>query len=359
MKILVDARELTGRSTGVGRYLFELLTRWAARRDHRHDFVLAAHAEPTQARRLGLRVTATGHRAGGTWWEQAVFPGVIRREAPDLLFCPGYTAPVRSKAPIVVTIHDVSFVAHPEWFTLREGLRRRMLTRAAARKAAAILTDSSFSAVEISRRLDVEIDRIHVVPLGVPKRGTSPSAPRTERLVLFAGSVLNRRRLPDLLAAMRLVLPHIRDARLAIAGENRTYPPQDLVEEAERQNIAEAVDVLGYATDEQLDDLYRRARVFVFVSEYEGFGLTPLEALAAGIPPIVADTAVARETCGPAAMYVRPGDVNALADALRTLLLDERARVRILEAAPGVLARYSWDRAADATLRVLERAAGR
>ena len=124
MKILVDARELTGHPTGVGRYLLELLTRWAARPDHGHEFVLTAHDEPPAARRLGLRVLATGHPVGGTWWEQVVLPSVIRRETPDLVFCPAYTAPLRATRPFALTIHDISFVAHPEWFSTREAPTR-------------------------------------------------------------------------------------------------------------------------------------------------------------------------------------------------------------------------------------------
>jgi N-acetylglucosaminyl-diphospho-decaprenol L-rhamnosyltransferase len=84
--------------------------------------------------------------------------------------------------------------------------------------------------------------------------------------------------------------------------------------------------------------------------------LTPLEALASGIPPIVGDTPVAREVCGDAAQFVTPGDVPALADALTTLLLDGDARDRLLARAPAVLARYSWDRAADETLAAVEEA---
>jgi alpha-1,3-rhamnosyl/mannosyltransferase len=126
--------------------------------------------------------------------------------------------------------------------------------------------------------------------------------------------------------------------------------------EADALNIREAVDWIGYADDARLAELYARACVFAFVSDYEGFGLTPLEALAAGVPPVVADTAVAHETCGDAALYVPPGDVEALASALRVLIVDDAVRARLLRAAPSVLARYSWDRAASDTFAVLKQA---
>jgi len=111
--------------------------------------------------------------------------------------------------------------------------------------------------------------------------------------------------------------------------------------------------------DAALASLYRRASVFAFLSEYEGFGLTPLEALADGVPPLVLDTAIARETCGAAARYVAPSASNAdIAAALEDLLTNESARQDVLGHRHQVLARYDWNVAAAATLSVLEEAAG-
>lgn len=353
MKILVDARELGPRPTGVGRYLMQLLQRWAnAKAGQRIEFVIVAPSVGDAGRALGFRTIETGG-ASGTMWEQTRFAAVIRRESPDVLFCPAYTAPLWTTAPRVLTIHDISFSVHPEWFAVREGMRRRVLTKASARSAAAVLTVSEFSAAEIESCYGVARSKIHVIRHGVthlPRR----QAVSQEPLVLFVGSVFNRRHVPELMAATAHLRPHIPGVRLAIVGENRTQPHVDLVGEARMLNVSTAVEWMDYAEDTRLAELYARARAFAFVSDYEGFGLTPLEALAAGVPPVVADTAVARETCGDAALYVRPGDVEALASALRALMLDERLRARLLEAAPSVLARYSWDRAASETLAVLE-----
>lgn len=360
MKILVDARELAGRPTGVGRYLAELLQRWNVPAvTQAHEFVLCAPALPASAHAPSWRTVETGEGPAGTLWEQWTLPRVVSRERPDVLFCPAYTAPLIATVPVVVTIHDISFVAHPEWFTFREGARRRLLTRASARKARGIITVSDFSASEISQAFGIPRSRIHVIRHGVPSRRAGAPLTAREPLVLFVGSVFNRRHVPALMAAMRRILPHVRGARLAIVGENRTQPREDLFALAERLGIADAVEIMDYVPDARLAELYAQARVFVFVSDYEGFGLTPLEALASGVPPIVAETAISHETCGRAAVYVRPGDVEALGTALQTLLTDDRARVQVFEAAPAVLARYSWRHAALATLQVLEQAGRR
>ena len=116
----------------------------------------------------------------------------------------------------------------------------------------------------------------------------------------------------------------------------------------------------SYVDEATLQDLYSRAAVFAFLSEYEGFGLTPLEAMAHGVPPVVLDTEVAREVYGPAARYLRlgPGLSADLGRALVALLTDAGERAPLVEEASRVLSRYDWSRTAAETLSALEEAAG-
>jgi glycosyltransferase involved in cell wall biosynthesis len=223
-----------------------------------------------------------------------------------------------------------------------------------------IFTDSQFSRREIESHLGVSPARIRVIHPGVaaPAR-TEPTVDGREPLVLFVGSLFNRRRLPDLIAAFARATADLPAARLVIVGDNRTWPPQDLAAEAGERGVASRTELLSYVSHERLRTLYARASVFAFLSEYEGFGLTPLEALAAGVPPVVLDTPVAREVYGDAAAFVPPGDIHAAAAALRRFLLDPSSRAGILARAPSVLARYDWNRAAAETLDHLERIAAR
>jgi glycosyltransferase involved in cell wall biosynthesis len=116
--------------------------------------------------------------------------------------------------------------------------------------------------------------------------------------------------------------------------------------------------VRSYVADAELAEAFRRASVFAFLSEYEGFGLPPLEALASGIPVVLLDTPVAREVFGAAARYVPAGDIPAAAAALAELLGSPDAREAVMREAPAVLARYSWPDAARRTMAALESAAG-
>lgn len=356
--IAVDARELLGATTGVGRYLGELLQRWTDRRDAASRRLVLYSPEPlssTFGHGCQVRVIAGGR---GTSWEQMRLRAAVNDDQPDVFFAPAYTAPLGLRVPFAVTIHDVSFSAHPEWFRWREGTRRRFVTRRAARAAGAVLTDSEFSKREIADHYGVDTQRIEVIPPGVPARTSSRSGTR-EPMVLYAGTLFNRRRLPDLITAFARATRDLPLARLVIVGDNRTWPRQDLSAIARAQRVGDRVELRSYVSDEELSSLYARASAFAFLSEYEGFGLTPLEALSAGVPIVVLDTPVAREVYGPAARYVLAGDIAGTAAALTELLAAGPAAARELASAPAVLARYSWDIAAARTLDAIERLAPR
>jgi glycosyltransferase involved in cell wall biosynthesis len=348
LKIAIDASELHGKPTGVGRYLSKLLDTWkelpAAAG---HEFVLFAPAPEEHA---------------GTAWQQLTLPRLIRGAQADVFFAPGYSAPLRCPVPMVVAVHDVSFCAHPEWFGWREGLRRRTLARWSARRAARVLTISEFSKQEIVRHLGVPPGKIEVTYLGVGL-GSDPIHDSTQGVesdhirgltpVLFVGSIFNRRHVPELIEGFaRLARKH--DApRLELVGDNRTMPHVHIDTIVARTGLADRIRIRSYVDDATLATLYRRAGAFAFLSEYEGFGLTPLEALAASVPLVVLDTAVAREIYGAAAIYVARPDPALIETALERALFDRPERTRMLQAATEVLQRYSWEACAARTLEIL------
>lgn len=358
MRIGIDARELTGRVTGAGRYLAGLLGEWSSdERGRRHEFVLYAHQPLTASSAAPPSGTRILPGTGGTSWEQWRLPRALTADGLDVFFAPAYTAPLLVRVPLVVAIHDVSFAAHPEWFRPREGLRRRFLSGRAARRARAVITISEFSRRELTRRLGVPADRIRVIPPGITRPLAGQRASSADTRVLFVGSIFNRRHVPDLIRAFAGLARTHPAAVLTIVGDNRSHPREDIPLAIEREGLDGRVEWRQYVCEEELGELYGSSRAFAFLSEYEGLGLTPLEALAAGVPVVLADTPVAREACGDAALYVRPGDPGAVEAALERLLVDEATRAELLAAAPRVLARYDWRKAARETLNVLEIAA--
>ena len=361
MHIAVDARELCGRPTGVGRYVSALLDEWSESASaRRHRWTLYAHESPVVPPGFVDQVQVLPG-SGGTKWQQWDLARAIRRDRPDVVFAPGYSAPLTTSAPTVLTVHDVSYFDHPEWFSPREGWRLRTITRRSAQRARLVLTDSEFSKQRIVHHLAVPESRLRLVHLGVRWPGTlAPSAPSREPIVLYVGSVFERRHVDWLIEAFDAVADRVAGARLEIVGENRTTKPRrDL--EAMRQQSAhrERITLRSYVDETTLMNLYARASVFAFPSEYEGFGFTPLEALAAGVPPVVLDTPVAREICGSAARFVhKSANHSELVNALIELLTNDASRAAILQQGRETLARFDWSKTARSTLIAIEEGAG-
>lgn len=356
MRIAIDARELEGQPTGVGRILARVLDAWRTLPEAAADeFLLCVPSRPKPGDGR-FRYLTRGGWANPTFWEQFTLPQLVRESRADVLFAPAYTGPILSPAPMVAAIYDVSFAAHPEWFGRREGLRRRILTRMTARRAARVVTSSRFSRDEITKHLGIDRERVDVVYPGVAEMRRASTAPLGNR-VLFVGSLFARRHIAELVCGFAELGRTLPDARLDIVGDNRTTPRVDFEGLVRDAGAADRISLHAYVSDSQLADLYAAARAFVFLSEYEGFGLTPLEALSAGVPIIVLDTPIAREVYGDAALYVPAPDPPLIRDALHRLLVNESERARILTAAETTLASYSWTRCAQGVLSALRQAA--
>ncbi|MEQ1897245.1 MAG: glycosyltransferase family 1 protein [Vicinamibacterales bacterium] len=358
MRIAIDARELGGQPTGVGRYLAEIARVWRtlpAAAGHEIIWCSNEAIEQPLLDRQGWRVAV---RAGGSlYWEQIAFPGLARAAGADVLFAPAYSGPMTGSMPLVVSIHDVSFAAHPEWFRLREGLRRRTLTRAAARRAATVLTLTEFSRREIHDHLGVPLERIRVAAPGPSGLPAQTAGGLRQETVLMVGSIFNRRHVPELVRGFARVAATHPSARLAIVGDNRTHPHVDIEAVRQASGMANRITVHAYVTDDVLTRLYAEARAFAYLSSYEGFGIPPLDALVHGVPPVLLDTEVAHEVFGDAALYVARPEPNLVAGALERALYNEPTRAAVLTAAPEVVGRYAWTTCATAVLAALEQAA--
>lgn len=275
------------------------------------------------------------HRAGQAW-EQALLPLAARRAA--LLLSPANLAPLAFGRNVVV-IHDVAALREPRWYSAAYVAWQRRVLPAIARRARAVITVSAFSRGEIAALLGVDAV---VVPGGVDERFTPSADPEPARRALGLGrpyvvtvaSRTARKNLGALDVTARRLAAHGID--LVAAGGDR---PQFRAE-ADPGGLR----VLGHVPDAHLPGLYAGARAFVLPSRYEGFGLTCLEAMAAGTPVVAARAGALVETCADAARYVDPDDAEAIADAVEAALDDERLRA----AGPRRAAAFSWGRTARA-----------
>ena len=290
--------------------------------------------------------TAFAHRAGHLW-EQAVLPAVAR--SAQVIYCPANLAPAVSSRNVVV-INDLAALRHPGWYSMPYAIYHRRILPRLARSARRVIAPSEFSRREIAEGLDVDPERIAVVPYGADERFSPSADPEPVRreyglerpYVLVVGTRIARKNLVALADASRRLRELGVD--LVAAGSGRAYM---------RPGETPPMRALGYVRDDHLPGLYAGALTLAMPSLYEGFGLPVLEAMASGVPVVAADRSALPETCGGAAILVDPDDHTALADALAATTTDEGLRARLVSAGLERASQYTWTRSAELTDAVI------
>jgi glycosyltransferase involved in cell wall biosynthesis len=251
--------------------------------------------------------------------------------------------PTRARA--LVSVHDLTPLRFPELANDDTRQYPALLRRALAR-GSEVQTGSAFIAAEIVELLGAAPDRVHVVPYGVTVGAGDPAKGRAQAggpYVLALGTVEPRKDLPSLVKAFDAVAAVEPELRLVVAG------PDGWGVEAYAAAVAAAhhrdrIVRLGWVADDARADLLAGAAVFAYPSRYEGFGLPPLEAMAAGVPVVTTAAGSLPEVVGDAAVLVEPGDVGALATGLTLALTDEATRAGLVERGRARAAGFSWDR---------------
>jgi glycosyltransferase involved in cell wall biosynthesis len=307
-------------------------------------------------------VPESSHPPTNAGWVLVGLPLAARRAGVDLIHAPAYVAPFWSPVPVVLTVHDVSYARHPEWFPYRRDALRRAYYRRSALSASAVITDSAFSAAEITAAYDIPPTRVVVIPLGVsPELVTGRAAPLPAGVappyVLHVGDLHERR---NLHMAVRALLRARQDAglrglRLVLAGVDRGIG-SDLLRLAREAGSPDAVMMLGPVDEDVLRGLYRGAAGLVYPSRYEGFGLPLVEAMACGIPVLASRAASIPEVVGDAAILLNPDAESAWADALVRILTDQPLAVQLGAAGQQRTRSLTWDETARRTQEVYHRA---
>jgi glycosyltransferase involved in cell wall biosynthesis len=374
LRVGFDGRALSSPAAGVRRYAASLLPALVARGDLE---VVVLGGDPADVPRGATHVETSGHPAldvargavANLAWKLVGLPRAARRAGVDVLHAPAYTAPLWGAPPIVLTIHDVSYARRPEWYPYRRDAARRAFYRRCAATARTILTDSEFSASEIIAAYGIPRDRIVVARLGVDERFT-PAGPGnacelpqeiTSPFVLHVGDLHERRNLATVVDAVLGARRHFGGASamaLVLAGVDRGVG-NALCAIAANAGVPEAVVKLGPVSEELLLSLYRCATALVYPSQYEGFGLPVLEAMACGTPVIASRAASIPEVLGDAGILLDPLDVSGWTEAIVNVVNDDDRRAQMRAKGVARAAEFTWSRTAELTVRAYRSAAGR
>lgn len=364
MRIAIDATPAIEQSAGVGRYTRELL-RALLVVAHDDQFVLsfaAARARIEQfldqlppgawreARRLPLP-----QRAMTIIWHRLGLPPAVEHCIGhfDIYHATDFVAPP-SRRPVVVTVHDLSFLivphlGHPRLVAYLRAAVPRTLARAAV-----VITVSASVAAEIADAYPFVRNRIVAVPNGVALPSEVPArSPSGRPTILIVGTLEPRKNHAIVFDALPEVRANWPDARLVVAGRVgwQSAPIQARLRELVEAGMAEQVIA---PSDTVLETLFALADVCVIPSYYEGFGLPLLEAMARGVPVVASDIAALREIGGEAALYVDPADAAGWAAAISRVVGDETLRRRLATAGIARSRAYSWQETARRTRRAYE-----
>ncbi|MBM4277113.1 MAG: glycosyltransferase family 4 protein [Deltaproteobacteria bacterium] len=347
MEFVVNSRFLTQPRTGVQRFAIEIS------QEIQKQIPEAVFVSPGY-KKIGPKETGQIEpivygRLTGHLWEQAELPRYLRARNNPLLVNLTNSAPSFYPRKIV-TIHDLSFLRHPEWFSRRYFYLYRFLTPRIARHSLKIVTVSEFSKKEIIRLLGVPEEKVAVV-YNAPSQSFTGGENLLEKedFILSVCSFNPRKNIQSLIEAFTRL--KAKGLKLIIAGS--WHPSFRSMEISEKISHNANIIFKGHVADDELLRLYKRALMLVYPSFYEGFGLPPVEAMACGCPVVVSNTSSLPEVCGDAACYVDPYQIESITEAMKTLLDQKTLRQDLIQRGFQRAKAFSWEESARQYLRII------
>jgi glycosyltransferase involved in cell wall biosynthesis len=380
MRIAFNAQLLSEPHSGTGRYIYNLLSALGRLEPSVEYHILSKHEllerpetppsmlwETTPIAGLAARSAAMEKML----WEQRAFPSAARRIQANLMHIPYFAPPLRGyHIPTIVTIHDVISQRLPE-YRASMGLRAySQFVARAAHRADTIIAVSNHCKRDIIETLHISPERIHVTYEAPDPRLAPASAPAQEELrqrlglsgpfVLNIGGLDMRKNISTLLHAFTEVVRQLDDARLRLfitgnptkLGASLLFP--DWRPLADKLGIGDRI-ICAPVAEEDLATLYSAADCFAFPSLYEGFGLTPLEAMACGAPVVCANATSLPEVVGDAALLVDPLDIRALSAAIVRVLTSPQTAAELRARGLARARSFTWERTAAETSAVYAR----
>ena len=362
MKIGINGRFLAAKRTGVQRAAYNLI-RALVETDRDNHYVLFTTEDQVsnpEWQYPNVTVVPSRIREGESlrnhFWEQFTLPRLAKKHQVDILHSPANLAPLFYRDKSVVHIHDLCFLVNPQWFSFSFRTLYNFIIPRLARRAAKVITNSNNSRNDLLQFCDLSADRVSQVYWAVDDLFLNPSpAPSSswqmDDYILYVGSLEPRKNIGTLLEAYEILRernPNIKTKLVLIGGESPLFAEVQLRVKRYKEDVL----FQGFVNDHVLKEFYRHARLFVYPSLYEGFGLPPLEAMASGVPVVTTLTSSIPEVVGEAALMVSPYDAVKLAETMDRILSDPSLRERLVQAGLKQVRKFNWQRVARNTLAI-------
>jgi len=376
MRIAIDLSPVVHHKAGLGRYA-RLLTEHLVTQDKTNTYLAFTHgAFADDALSPALRaLPRTNVPLDVRPWRMLVWLAHVLRVPMDrvlprveIFHATEHLLPPLKNVHTVFTLHDLIFQFFPEYHL---PLNRWFLRNAMPhflRRADAIIAVSECTKRDAIRVYNIPPEKITVIyeaadPALHPETDASRIAQVRARyannqpFLLFVGVIEPRKNIIALVDALRLLRARGYPHRLLIAGR-RGWLYQPTLDHVKQTGMSDAVDFLDFVPDDDLAALFSACEAFVFPSLYEGFGLPPLEAMAAGAPVICSNTSSLPEVVGDAALLINPREVGEIANAIERVITDSALRDELRTKGLAQAKKFSWERAARETLAVYQRVSG-
>jgi glycosyltransferase involved in cell wall biosynthesis len=352
MRIAVDGYEITSGATGAGRVIDSLLGELIdLLPEHQFTVFMRQHLEKFD--RLRLRQYLMPGESGYFRWQNGPLRKGLNEVRPDIFIASNYTLPIFCPWRSFLIVHDISIITHPEWYPRKVAFGRNILLRRSLKKSGRIIVPSQFTKDEMVRVVQLPPEKIRVITLGVGetlrrsseeeiKKWKAGKGLEGKKVIGFLGSIFRRRNIPALVGAVEKLRREVPDVILYIIGRDATYPSQNIAPLLQEDWILWEKSI----PDPDIPLFYSSLDVFVYLSEYEGFGLPPLEALACGTVPVVRETSSLREIFEGMALMVNSAEPGEIGETLKTALRDSLVRDSLLARFSRERAKFSWGRAA-------------
>lgn len=353
MRILLDGAPLTVATGGIRRYVEELSIALAAQNpeDEVHLAMDRPIDRPVPLREACVRVHAETPRGWDRRWWLIGLPRLCRRLNATVFHGTDFAVPLRHCVPAVLTIHDLSPWASPNWQPMAQRIRRRTPWMLRLGLADQVIAVSNAMRSEIIARFRLPPGRVHAIPLAAGERFRPVALPpRAQPYFLFVGTLEPRKNISALVEAWRPVFAAT-GIPLKIAGRRR----EDFVPPPEEKGL----EYLGAVPDAALPALYSGALAMVYPSEYEGFGLPVLEAMQCGAPVVVGNAAALRELVAGDGLVVDGTEGNSLRELLRRFAHNPAFQREWAARGLRRAAAFSWQAVARSTREVYREAANR